>query len=161
MAGPPRFLPGVAMTTDTGESGWLSPKVIATLMGVCGMAASVTGNELSIRTSRVRLIRFAMVTGILFAVILGYWATFSYELAPTLVIGYGIIIWLDSSSLTAGTAGSAEPSRRGATLAVNSMLGNTGGFAGLVVTGGCCILPEGHRSSAGLWRSVTSPSSAL
>jgi hypothetical protein len=72
VAGPPRFLPGVAMTTDTGESGWLSPKVIATLMGVCGMAASVTGNDLSIRTSQVRLILFAMVTGILFAVILGY-----------------------------------------------------------------------------------------
>jgi MFS family permease len=48
---------------------------------------------------------------------------------------YGIVIWLDSSSLTAGTAGTAEPSRRGATLAVHSMLGYAGGFVGPLLVG--------------------------
>jgi hypothetical protein len=48
---------------------------------------------------------------------------------------YGIIIWLDSSSLTAGTAGTAEPSRRGATLAVHSSLGYAGGFIGPLMIG--------------------------
>jgi MFS family permease len=44
-------------------------------------------------------------------------------------------VWLDSSSLTAGTAGTAEPSRRGATLAVHSMLGYIGGFIGPLAVG--------------------------
>jgi MFS family permease len=48
---------------------------------------------------------------------------------------YGIVIWLDSSSLTAGTAGTADPARRGATLAVHSMLGYAGGFVGPLLIG--------------------------
>ena len=44
-------------------------------------------------------------------------------------------MWLDSSSLTAGAAGTAEPSRRGATLAVHSTLGYAGGFLGPLVLG--------------------------
>jgi MFS family permease len=46
-----------------------------------------------------------------------------------------MIIWLDSSSLTAGAAGSADPARRGATLAVHSMLGYAGGFVGPLAIG--------------------------
>ncbi len=56
-------------------------------------------------------------------------------LAAALVLVYGLVIWLDSSSLTAGAAGTAEPSRRGATLAVHSMLGYAGGFVGPLVVG--------------------------
>ena len=48
---------------------------------------------------------------------------------------YGLVIWLDSSSLTAGAAGTAEPSRRGATLAVHSSLGYAGGFVGPLMMG--------------------------
>ena len=46
-----------------------------------------------------------------------------------------MIIWLDSSSLTAGAAGAADPARRGATLAVHSMLGYAGGFVGPLAIG--------------------------
>ena len=46
-----------------------------------------------------------------------------------------MIIWLDSSSLTAGAAGAADPARRGATLAVHSMLGYAGGFVGPLAVG--------------------------
>src|SRR5262249_31201266 len=56
-------------------------------------------------------------------------------LAAALLTVYGIVIWLDASSLTAGTAGAAEPSRRGATLAVHSMLGYAGGFVGPLLVG--------------------------
>jgi dipeptide/tripeptide permease len=46
-----------------------------------------------------------------------------------------VFIWLDSSSLTAGSAASADPSRRGATLAIHSMLGYGGGFVGPLAMG--------------------------
>ena len=52
-----------------------------------------------------------------------------------LVLGYGIVVYLNSSSLTAGTAGTAEPSRQGATLAIHSMLGYAGGFIGPIIVG--------------------------
>ena len=56
-------------------------------------------------------------------------------MAVVLLLIYGFVVWLDSSSLTAGAAGTAEPSRRGATLAVHSMLGYSGGFAGPLMIG--------------------------
>jgi MFS family permease len=59
----------------------------------------------------------------------GYW------IAVGLILVYGMIIWLDSSSLTAGAAGAADPARRGATLAVPSMLGYAGGFVGPLAIG--------------------------
>ena len=59
----------------------------------------------------------------------------SYGLAVGLLTLYSMIIWLDSSSLTAGAAGTAEPSKRGATLAVHSMLGYAGGFVGPLAVG--------------------------
>jgi dipeptide/tripeptide permease len=66
---------------------------------------------------------------------LGYFGTLSYSVAVVLLLIYGFVVWLDSSSLTAGAAGTAEPSRRGATLAVHSMLGYSGGFVGPLMIG--------------------------
>ena len=40
-----------------------------------------------------------------------------------LILLYAMLIWSDSSSVTTGSAGSADPGRRGATLAVHSTLG--------------------------------------
>jgi len=65
---------------------------------------------------------------------------------------YGPIVWLDSSSLTAGTAGTAEPSRRGATLAVHSMLGYIGGFVGPLAGGWVLDLRGGMSPAA--WASA-------
>jgi len=69
------------------------------------------------------------------AAVIGFVGGRSYALASALVLIYGGLIWLDSSSLTAGAAGSAEPHRRGATLALHSMLGYFGGFLGPLVIG--------------------------
>src|SRR3546814_19353431 len=76
-----------------------------------------------------------MVASAVCAAVIGFLGPFSYELAVALILLYGVVIWLDSSSLTAGAAGSAEPGRRGATLAVPSMLGYAGGFVGPLVLG--------------------------
>ena len=52
-----------------------------------------------------------------------------------LLVTYGITIWLDSSSLTAGSVGTSDPARRGQTLAVHSMMGYAGGFIGPIIIG--------------------------
>jgi predicted MFS family arabinose efflux permease len=114
---------------------WIAPTAIATAMGLVGTWASVAGNELSIRLGRQRLVRLSMAGSICCAAVIGFFAPAGYALACALVLLYGFVIWLDSSSLTAGAAGAAEPHRRGATLAMHSMLGYSGGFLGPLAIG--------------------------
>ncbi len=128
------FLAYVALR-DNVDTGVFGPTVIVTAMALFGTWASVGGNELSIRLGRRRLIRLAMAGSMICALAMGFLGSFNYPLAAGLVVLYGCVIWLDSSSLTAGAAGSADPQRRGATLAVHSMLGYGGGFVGPIVVG--------------------------
>ncbi len=131
------FLAFVALREGAGGFAdiWLTPTVVATLMGLLGVWASVTGNEMSIRFGRRRLILIVMLAGVAMAAGIGFSAAVSYHLAAALVFGYAALIWADSSSLTAGAAGSARPGQRGATLAVHSTLGYAGGFLGPLVLG--------------------------
>lgn len=128
------FLAYVAMQTGAGDAA-ISPAVLATMLGLIGTLASVLGNEAAIRFGRRRLVQTAMAGSIILGGTIGFLGTGSYWLAAALILIYGAVIWLDSSSLTAGTAGTAEPSRRGQTLAVHSMLGYAGGFVGPLIVG--------------------------
>jgi MFS family permease len=128
------FLAFVASRTAAGEA-TLSPTIVVTALALIGTTASVVGNEAAIRFGRRRLVCTAMILSIGLAAILGFVGSMSYAIAVTLLLVYGLVVWLDSSSLTAGAAGTAEPSRRGATLAVHSMLGYAGGFVGPLAIG--------------------------
>jgi predicted MFS family arabinose efflux permease len=129
------FLGYVASSTGAAAASLLSPAIVATGLGLVGTFASVAGNEAAIRYGRKRLIVAAMLASIVIGASIGFIGSLSYGLAAALLTIYGIVVWLDSSSLTAGTAGTAEPSRRGATLAVHSMLGYAGGFVGPLLVG--------------------------
>jgi predicted MFS family arabinose efflux permease len=126
--------------------------VALTVLGIAGTVASVLGNEAAIHLGRRRLIVLALIASALCASMLGLLGSSSYLVAVILLLMYGPIIWLDSSSLTAGTAGTAEPSRRGATLAVHSTLGYLGGFIGPLAIG--LILDAGGGMSRGTWATV-------
>ncbi len=128
------FLAWVAGSTGV-ASGLVSPAVVITVLGLLGTLASVLGNEASIRFGRRRLVLAAMVLSIASGLLVGFVGSTGYWIAAALIVLYGIVIWLDSSSLTAGAAGSADPARRGATLAVHSMLGYAGGFVGPLMMG--------------------------
>jgi predicted MFS family arabinose efflux permease len=128
------YLAFVATTTGSGVP-ILSPAVTLTVLGLAGTLASVLGNEAAIVLGRRRLIGIALVASAICACLLGLIGPWSYLLAAALLVIYGPIVWLDSSSLTAGTAGTADPAKRGATLAVHSMLGYIGGFVGPLMIG--------------------------
>ena len=128
------FLAYVAASSGAGPS-QISPAYVLTGLGLIGTAASVFGNEMAIKLGRRKLISLAMLGSIVIGGSLGYIGTLSYALAAALLLAYGFVVWLDSSSLTAGAAGTAEPSRRGATLAVHSSLGYAGGFVGPLMIG--------------------------
>ena len=127
----------------------LGATAVLTALGLIGTVASVLGNEAAIRMGRRRLITVAMLASALFGASIGFVGTSSYALAVGMLLVYGFIVWLDSSSLTAGSAGTAEPSRRGATLAVHSTLGYAGGFVGPLIVG--FILDLGGGMSRMSW----------
>ena len=128
------FLGYVAMREGAAAT-VLSPAIVVTALALLGTVSSVGGNEASIRFGRRNLVSFAIFASIVAALATGLLGPLSYSAAAGLLFVYGFVIWLDSSSLTAGTAGTAEPERRGATLAIHSMLGYAGGFVGPLLVG--------------------------
>ena len=142
------FLAFVATSTHTSVTAF-SPAAALTVLGLAGTLASVLGNEAAILLGRRRLISVALIASAVCAALLGFFGTSSYLLAVVLLVIYGPIVWLDSSSLTAGAAGTADPARRGATLAVHSMLGYIGGFIGPLAVG--WILDAGGGMSPATW----------
>ena len=76
-----------------------------------------------------------MFTGMVVALAIGFSAGLSYWVAAAMVCLYAMLIWADSSSLTAGAVGTARPGQRGATMAVHSTLGYAGGFMGPLAVG--------------------------
>ena len=107
------FLGFVAISTGATETR-LSPTFVLTALGLIGTAASVFGNEAAIRLGRRRLIGFAMLASVVVGGSIGFIGTLSYPVAVGLLLLYGFIVWLDSSSLTAGGAGArARPPPRG------------------------------------------------
>jgi predicted MFS family arabinose efflux permease len=129
------FLTFAAARSGAGTWTALAPATVASVMGLLGVWASVWGNELAIRFGRRRFILGTMLASAGMAGGIGFSAALPYAGAAALVLLYAVLIWSDSSSLTAGSAGSAEPGRRGATLAVHSTLGYAGGFFGPLALG--------------------------
>jgi predicted MFS family arabinose efflux permease len=127
----------LAFTAGRSADAWtpIAPATVASLMGLLGVWASVWGNELAIRVGRRRFVLAALLVSAVTAAGVGFGAALPYAAAAALVLVYAVLIWSDSSSLTAGSAGSAEPGRRGATLAVHSTLGYAGGFLGPLALG--------------------------
>lgn len=129
-------------------TGVVTPAVVAMCLGLVGTGTSVAGNELARRFGRGRYIMAVMLASAAMAAGIGFSAGESYALATALCLVYAGLIWADSSSLTAGTVGSAEPSRRGATMAVHSMLGYFGGFLGPLVLGVALDMAGGIGAAA-------------
>jgi MFS family permease len=141
------FLVWVAAATGAGGN-LFSPALVVTVLGLLGTMVSVLGNEASIRYGRRRLVATAMVLSIAIGGSIGFLGSMGYWIAVVLIVFYGMVIWLDSSSLTAGAAGAADPARRGATLAVHSMLGYGGGFVGPLAVGWVLDLSGGMSPRA-------------
>lgn len=139
------FLGFVLVGTGAGDA-VVGPALVMTGIALVGTLGSVAGNEMAIRFGRRRLIAGAIVASALLGAVMGFVGPATYGLAIGLMLLYGLAIWIDSASLTAGAAGAALPDRRGATLAIHSMLGYAGGFAGPLLVGLVLDLAGGHST---------------
>jgi len=116
---------------QAGAHSWLpAPTVLFTIANFVGIAVSISGNEMSQRLGRVRIVTIAMTTSAVLAACAGWTVGLSAALAAVLVIVWLAFVFLDSSALTAGSVQAADPAMRGATMGLHSMCGYAGGFIG-------------------------------
>lgn len=127
-------------------AGLLSATFIAGASNLLAVPASIIGNEFAERYGRRRTILVVMVFSFFAALVTGLSPGVSLAAAVLAFIVYNGFVMGDSASLTAGAAAAAAPGYRGATLAVHSILGFTGGFLGPLAGGLALDLAGGQRS---------------
>jgi predicted MFS family arabinose efflux permease len=110
----------VARNDGVAPLGAVSVSVAVTLLS---LPASVLGNEAALRYGRHRAITIVMLASAAVALTIGFNAGASPWLLLPLVVLYGLTVPADSGALTSGTAASAAPTHRGATLALHSTVG--------------------------------------
>ncbi|MEE8211450.1 MAG: MFS transporter, partial [Acidiferrobacterales bacterium] len=132
------------------DVGALSPTIVATVMTLLGVWASIMGNELAMRFGRRRLIFFVMLSSAVLCAFIGFTSALSYMLVAALCLVHGVTVAGESAAVTAGAIGTAAPGYRGATMALHSTLGFAFAFVGplafgwvLDLTGGESVLGWG------------------
>jgi MFS family permease len=131
-------------------SAWPGPTGLATLASLVAMAASIGGAELAVRFDRRRVCGLAAAGSAAMAAGLGFILGWSYAWVAALMLLYNALVQLDSAALTTGAVLEAEPDRRGATIAVHSLLGFGAGFAGPLAFGWVLDL-AGGGAAPGAW----------
>jgi MFS family permease len=137
----------LAMTSTA--PGAFTPTVVATLSGLVAMAASIGGNELANRYGSRRTVALAMAASAVVACGVGFTAPLAYGWVVAAVLLYSVTVQADSAALTAGAVAHAAPGRRGATLAIHSLVGFVGGFVGPLLFG--VILDAGGGATRAAW----------
>ncbi|MDO8607775.1 MAG: MFS transporter [Phaeospirillum sp.] len=112
-----------------------SPTAVATLAALLAMAASIVGADMAVRFDRRRVCAAAMAASGLGAAGIGFCGGLPYGVVVGLMLLYSVLIQIDSAALTTGAVIEAEPARRGATIAIHSLLGFGAGFIGPLAFG--------------------------
>ena len=121
-----------------------------TIFSLVGFPASVIGAHFALRGNRRRLVTAVMIVSFLLGGMLGFLVGIPFLFLVLIAGVYSAVIMADSGSLTAGTVESARSNERGATLAVHSVLGFSGGFLGPLVVG-LVLDSTGGQSSYAAW----------
>ncbi len=115
--------------------GPIAPTSLAAIVTLLGLPASVLGNELAHWVGRRRHVVLVMLASAAVGVAVGFSGTQSAALVIVLWLVYGALAMADSSAVTGGTVGEAEPQLRGTTMAVHSCIGFSGSFLGPLAMG--------------------------
>ena len=113
----------------------LAPSSVAALTALIAMWASVGGAEVAMRFGRQRTLLVVMGGSALLASGIGFAAAFPYPVLVGLLLIYAMFVQGDSATLHTGVVQAAELNRRGAAMAVQSLLGFASASAGPLVIG--------------------------
>ena len=122
---------------------------IATVILLLGVPASILGNELAMRSDRRRVISIVMLATALVAFGVGFLPGWPFVVVVAILSVYSFLIMTDSAALTVGAVTAADPSLKGATLAVHAMLGFGGAFLGPLLFG--AVLDVAAGTPSGGW----------
>ena len=128
---------------------WSGP-VIAAVVNLLAVPASILGNEVALRIGRRRWILIVMASSGTSGLILAAAAPWHWALVLALLVGYSMLVMAESGTLTAGLVGAAPTELRGAAMGLYSLTGFAGGLLGPVVFGTALDL-AGGASSAAAW----------
>lgn len=144
---------GFALMQD--GSGGMDPTLAASYCAMVAMLGSLVGADLAARFDRPKVIAVSMVLSALIA--LGFGASAAslpYGAVIALAFFYNFAVQLDSAALTTGAVLMADPGRRGATIAVHSLIGFTAAFLGPLAFG--MVLDGIGQTAQGWWLAFAS-----
>lgn len=131
--------------------GLLAPNAVATLGALVAFGCSLVGAEVATRYGRERMVMLYMLLSAGMALAVGLVAGVSYPVVAVVMLLYAGLIQLDSAALTTGAVEQAEEGRRGATLAVHSLVGFLAAFIGPLVFGVVLDSVGGGQDSVSAW----------
>jgi len=120
---------------------WWASAIVLT-----GVPASILGAEAALLFGRRRLIGWAAWGSVGLGLLLGLIAGWSFWLVVAVMAAYNVAVAADSGALTTGVVAHAPPDLQGASLAVHSVAGFTGGALGPVAVGMVLDLAGGMTS---------------
>ena len=127
---------------------WLTATELTAIVTLLALPASVTGNELSVRFGRRKVVCAVMAASALLGLVFGHTGQWPFIWVALLSLVYGVTVMGDSSSITAGTVQEANPEVRGITMAVHATVGFIGSFLGPLIFGVVLDLAGGGNEPA-------------
>ena len=121
----------------------------AAVFSLVGMPASVLGAHLALRHGRRKIVSVVMGASVITGCSLGFLGSEPFMVVVLIAGLYSGFIMGDSAALTGGTVAAARAGERGATLAMHSVWGFSGGFLGPLVVGVVLDLAGGRQSIQG------------
>jgi MFS family permease len=137
------------------------PVAVSVAFAILAMPASILGNELALRFGRYRALNVLMITSAAVAVAIGLSVQASPLRLLVLLLLYALTVPADSGALTSGMAMSADPSHRGATMAMHSTIGFGLAAAGAWGAGAILDLAGGPASTSGWFAMFTLLAAAI
>jgi MFS family permease len=124
----------------------LTGTAVAAGVNLLGLPSSVLGNEIATRFSRRVVVATIMGASALLGVCAGLAAGWPYLAVVAVLALYAVTVTGESASVTTGTVLAAPPERKGAAMALHSVLGFAFAFLGSLAPGVTLDLAGGTES---------------
>lgn len=132
--------------TASGGGFWFGAAALAAWINMIGPLASIFGNEVAVRRGRKPVVLAVMAASGTLACLVGFSAPLPIMVVFILMTLYFLLVMGDSAALTAGLVGAAEPGRKGAAMALHSLLGFGAGFLAPLAFGLALDMAGGNES---------------
>ena len=160
---PAFFAFSLGLTATTGGF-WLGAASLAAWINMIGPLASIFGNEAAVRRGRKPVVLTVMTAAGGMSCLVGFSAPLPILVVFLVTAVYFLLVMGDSAALTAGLVAAAEPGRKGASMALHSLMGFGAGFLAPLAFGTVLDLAGGSDSvtawglafiALGCWSLVT------